>query len=711
MFVPSICHLFKPRFPRNTPKKLRPSMLLSNADVAWLNWEPEILAASRRARPKNLARSLARYRPTQQIPSKHVPWLEQHSDASLVLRPRFGGDWTLAGSALRVLHDPTAPHLSPYLAHGQLVTVRMPLPSDAMVMLYDAKVINSPQGYGLYADEGTAWVRIPSSEKISFAHTKEVCAGIGCMGMAAEFLGLESVASMDWNINAVHHMQLNHRQGAFVGDVNLSRHRLKLHHVAEALRCILLCGFPCQPLSRQGDGKGDMDSRSRAFHSTLRVVWEQQMSALVMECVPGAREAPFGTESLTFGGLAILTTSVIPPGSQGLLPVSNLRFPALFVPTGEPILIDGSILQLGDKVIQRVQETNAFQIVEMKTSVIKVTVFRDEWPLDWTQFGKTPVKELFHHVQTFLLCRGNRCGEACKRFHAPVDTEIDAVVTDVWSRLWLTHRGKKVGAEDSDLFQVMFRIPHECLKTLHWLSGVDGVYVEPRSEDGRSADPNMQVLWFPELSLKEVLHKQRTTERTLPVVRFGMKYGIRIYVKDSDQLQSKPGAGEQPPHINIQKIYELRPFPHGTQKKAIAQLLQSMGWQAKPVQPGRADSNGMSWKVGAEADPPSMVVQTSSGDITITLQKQVVSNQYAPKVFGSTKTQAHLRQQSKDRSKSSQASALQNKENVPPYQAAPPSSDPWQKNDPWRSWSGPKPVREDVDMQVTPKLDQIEERL
>jgi hypothetical protein len=37
------------------------------------------------------------------------------SDASLVLRPRFGGDWTLAGSALRVLHDPNAPHLSPYL--------------------------------------------------------------------------------------------------------------------------------------------------------------------------------------------------------------------------------------------------------------------------------------------------------------------------------------------------------------------------------------------------------------------------------------------------------------------------------------------------------------------------------------------------------------------------------------------------------------------
>ena len=94
--------------------------LLSSDDVAWLNWEPPIEAStSRRARPKTLARSLARWRPPQEIPSKHVPWLE-HSDASLVLRPRYGGDWTLAGSALRVLHDPIAPHLSPYLVNESM---------------------------------------------------------------------------------------------------------------------------------------------------------------------------------------------------------------------------------------------------------------------------------------------------------------------------------------------------------------------------------------------------------------------------------------------------------------------------------------------------------------------------------------------------------------------------------------------------------------
>jgi hypothetical protein len=51
-FVPSICHLFKPRFTGKPKKKLCPSMLLSTADVAWLNWEPEIQAAPE---PKKLS--------------------------------------------------------------------------------------------------------------------------------------------------------------------------------------------------------------------------------------------------------------------------------------------------------------------------------------------------------------------------------------------------------------------------------------------------------------------------------------------------------------------------------------------------------------------------------------------------------------------------------------------------------------------------------
>ena len=66
-----------------------------------------------------------------------------------------------------------------------------------------------------------------------------------------------------------------------------------------------------------------------------------------------------GTESLSSGGLGILTTTPVPVSAQGLLPVTDLRFPAIFVPTGEAILVEGSLIQLGDRTIHRVVENNA----------------------------------------------------------------------------------------------------------------------------------------------------------------------------------------------------------------------------------------------------------------------------------------------------------------------------------------------------------------
>lgn len=46
---------------------------------------------------------------------------------------------------------------------------------------------------------------------------------------------------------------------------------------------------------------------------------------------------------ISLDGLAVLTTTRIPPDQAGLLPVRNLRFPALFGPTTEPLLLDGSL--------------------------------------------------------------------------------------------------------------------------------------------------------------------------------------------------------------------------------------------------------------------------------------------------------------------------------------------------------------------------------
>ena len=356
-----------------------------------------------------------------------------------------------------------------------------------------------------------------------------------------------------------------------------------------------------------------------------------------------------GTESLSLGGLGILTTTPIPVSAQGLLPVTDLRFPAIFVPTGEAILVEGSLIQLGDRTIHRVVENNAIKLEGTPTTVLKVTVFRDEWNGPWDKFVTSPVKAITHRFPNLLLCKGINCGDGCPKFHAPVDSDIDSVIADLWNRQWFSLRGRKMESLEADIFQVYIRVPQVCVAQLHWLSGQSGLYMEPRSPDGRSAESSTAIIWLPGASLADAQHKQKTTEKTLPVTRFGQKYGIRVMERDEAQVRIKLGVEESDPKIMVQQIYEMRPLPHCTQRKGVAQMLSEMGWAAKPVQPGRADATGMCWRVGAETPPPAPIVQTSTGDVTITLQKQVINESPIQRILSSSKTQAHIRRQTRVR--------------------------------------------------------------
>ena len=64
--------------------------------------------------------------------------------------------------------------------------------------------------------------------------------------------------------------------------------------------------------------------------------------------------APFLADyrPLSVGALGVLTTSPIPVTSCGTVPVSTVRYSALYAPTGEAILLTGTLLQLGDSTLQ-----------------------------------------------------------------------------------------------------------------------------------------------------------------------------------------------------------------------------------------------------------------------------------------------------------------------------------------------------------------------
>lgn len=81
------------------------------------------------------------------------------------------------------------------LAHGQLMKwCGAPLPEDSRVMGYGLKAI--VEGVvTLYSSESSHLVVLP--DILSPLEIKEACAGLGCIGLAGELLGMKKPSCLD----------------------------------------------------------------------------------------------------------------------------------------------------------------------------------------------------------------------------------------------------------------------------------------------------------------------------------------------------------------------------------------------------------------------------------------------------------------------------------------------------------------------------------
>ena len=157
--------------------------------------------------------------------------------------------------------------------------------------------------------------------------------------------------------------------------------------------------------------------------------------ATVNEASPYLQEG----KSLSISPLALLTTSPVPHEQVGLLPVQNLRFPVLYQGTQEPVLVQGSLIQLGDEIITRQLERNPPSLEALPTETMRLIVFRDEFEAaggSWDSMCQGPLKQLFQAVPGLTVCRGAACGGQCPKHHCPVDQEYESLLTDVWERRW-----------------------------------------------------------------------------------------------------------------------------------------------------------------------------------------------------------------------------------------------------------------------------------
>ena len=277
-------------------------------------------------------------------------------------------------------------------------------------------------------------------------------------------------------------------------------------------------------------------------------------------------------------------------------------------PTGEAVLLRGSLIQLGDEPVQ-LQQSQIADTDQLETTACRLTVFRDEATLDWHAFVQSPIRTLVTGNPGLALCKDGSCNQSCGKIHPSVEEAgcIDRLLLDLWGRQWLKLEGGKAPPEDAHVLACLVRVPASALRHLRQLL-IRGFYAEPRAPGGSAPHAGFAVVWLPEADYPHALHILRTCPQAVALTRLGKRYGIRCRKPDEQavHLALRPGCDFQ--KVKVTAHFHLHPLPFGCQRKHLQSLLKSWNWDAKPLQPAKGNGEGSAWLVGACDEPPSPAI-------------------------------------------------------------------------------------------------------
>ena len=360
-------------------------------------------------------------------------------------------------------------------------------------------------------------------------------------------------------------------------------------------------------------------------------------------CTP-AQFQPFLQDyrPISVDALAIISTAPIPPEVVGGAPVTQIRFPAVYSPTQEAVLISGSLLQLGDDHVQLKASDTAMEDIEQPDTLVgRLSLYKDESDIPWGEVIKAPIRALLRHVPGLQLCQDSACKGDCQGFHAAVDESVDQLLLDIWSRHFCRTDGSRVPAAQAELFQVLVRVPSSACRHLQKLAPV-GIYFEPRAGEGAGPHPSYSVVWLPGKDKGQAAHALRTCDKALGLARLGHKYGLRTRDCDEEGVFKSFHPGSAFLKLKITSRWKLHPLPHGFQRKHVGQLLAKWGWHARALQPCKGDASGCAWEVGSDSEPPSTVVAFGENFILIHKVKDLGGQARAAPVCASSRTRQHI---------------------------------------------------------------------
>lgn len=202
---------------------------------------------------------------------------------------------------------------------------------------------------------------------------------------------------------------------------------------------------------------------------------------------------------MSAGGLALIIVDDPEVAFPPAVSVEHVSLPVICTANSQPLLIDGRMVQLGTQQVVRKPQAEKYELISIASCVVKVMVFRDQAPGDWSQVVAHPLKYIFSKLPMLQPCQTEGCAQDCEAWHKAEACQVDDPILEVWNRQWLSLGFHPSQPDASELYVVHFRIPH-CLQVqVQSFSGVDGVYCEPKDVDVKSPSTAFHVVWLPRL--------------------------------------------------------------------------------------------------------------------------------------------------------------------------------------------------------------------
>lgn len=347
------------------------------------------------------------------------------------------------------------------------------------------------------------------------------------------------------------------------------------------------------------------------------------------------------TYPLSSGPLALFVVDSVD------LPVTNFqvsseRVPLVCAANSEPLLVDGYLIQLGAVTVRRAPSQPGAAVKTIPTCVVKAMVFRDQTKTAWPDVVSHPLLHIFSQVPPLLQCQDQECS-GCECWHRSLDFPIDTPVLELWGKQWLRLDFRASNPDQADLFTAHLRLPEHMQLQVQHFSGHGGVYLEPKSIDGRHPSPDYQVIWMPKADDAQLMLQRQTMPNIVGLARLGQKMGLRCKTEHAAEVFAtlRPGHTFLPP--GKRQTYLVGPFGFGTLQASVAQVLHEHGWVAKPIQAVSAKTHvqGLMFRVQSVQEPPKKVLHLAHGDVVISKEDDdAAPARLVPKVVATQATES-----------------------------------------------------------------------